>query len=819
MRASNSLVVEQHVEPAARSWRGPAALIAITLLALLAWQQRAESERATAQQQCRDTHRAAIALDDAYRELVLQAERGGAQSPSAASLMHSALRRANELAQRGARDCAPVAATTLSARLQALQGEGDLAAPASRHGMLRLQADIEGTRHAAEAAYERRVEALLAASRRDLLAAAGIALLALGAAAVLLARAPQGSVRAAARARAARRGSAGYLQRLERKVHQLGEHRQRLAEAQQLARLGNWNWKLSRRDAYWSDELYRVLGIERGGARHGWRAFLQAIPRRYRRQAKTELRRLLRAPGHLSLEHRIVLPNEGERVLLHQAASQADASGKVVRLFGSVQDVSERRQVEDDARRLALFDPLTELPNRRYFKDHVQKAIARAKRLGSVATVMFIDLDHFKRINDTLGHGVGDELLRQAAERLVHCVRGGDVVARDSDFSQLGAGEKDEPLVARLGGDEFTVLLVDLRSPVDTSRVARRIIARIAEPFAVGPHELFVTASLGMSVYPDDGDDAEQLLRHADAAMYEAKRKGKNTFQFFTADLHAAAFEKLEIERELRRAMERGDLALHFQPKVNVRDGRVAGVEALLRWNHPQWGYVAPARFIPAAEELGLIVPIGDWVLEAACAQMASWRAEGVRGMTVAVNMASPSFRKPHLAKQVAALCERYAVPPSALVLEVTESLLMQDMGAALQILRELRELGVRLSIDDFGTGYSSLSYLQRLPISQIKIDQSFVRDLVVDRDHATITKAIISLGRALDHEMVAEGVETAAQARMLMRLGCDMMQGYYFSPALPAAEVTQLLSTGPFMAQMRDTTFEDSLDFGATRR
>ena len=604
---------------------------------------------------------------------------------------------------------------------------------------------------------------------------------------------------------------------LEDKLRRVGTHARRLAEAQQLARLGSWSWNKASRRVYWSDEMYRVLGLERSRVFPGWRAFMRALPRPLRRTATQQFRQLLAQPSPASFEHRIVVA-PGERIVVHHVAAQADAASGRVRLFGSIQDLSDRKRIEDDARRLAWFDPLTELPNRRYFKDHVHKAIARGKRIGASVTVMFIDLDHFKRINDTLGHGVGDELLRQAAERLVHCVREGDVVARDSDFGGRSESGSQENLVARLGGDEFTVLLADTRSPADTSQVARRLIARIAEPFTVGRHELFVTASIGLSVCPNDGDDAEQLLRQADAAMYEAKRNGKNTFQFFTAELQAAAFEKLEIERELRRAIERGQLALHYQPKVNVRSGVVTGVEALLRWTHPQWGNVPPARFIPLAEELGLIVPIGDWVLDTACAQMAAWRAAGIDELNVAINMASPSFRKPHLARQVAAQCERFGLPPSSLVIEVTESLLMQDMGTALQILRQLRELGVRLSIDDFGTGYSSLSYLQRLPISQIKIDRSFVRDMVIDRDHAAITRAIISLGRALDLEMVAEGVETASQARMLMRMGCDTMQGFFFSPARPAAELSQMLSADSFMAQVHDTTLEATLDFAPTR-
>ena len=605
---------------------------------------------------------------------------------------------------------------------------------------------------------------------------------------------------------------------LEEKVEQLDRSQRSLAEAQQLAHLGNWSWVLDQAKPHWSDEMYRVLGLApRRGA--GWRQFVSSLAPESRDDVRAEFMRLRAAPRRFSLEHRVLHADGIARTVIHQGGSEADADGRIVRLFGMVQDITERKQAEDQIRKLALFDPLTRLPNRRYFKEHVRRAIERAQRAKSTLAVMFIDLDRFKRINDTLGHSVGDELLREVAERIGDCVRGGDLLGRDSvwadDLDEVSRAEVR--VVARLGGDEFTVLLSNMRHSTDAARVARRITERIAAPLLNGGNELFVTASIGIAVFPDDGGNVDLLLRHADAAMYEAKRQGKNTFQFFTSDLHAAAFEKLKIEKELRRAIERDQFVLHYQPKVDTQSGAITGVEALIRWQHPEWGLVAPGTFIPVAEEAGLIVAVGDWVLTAACRQLAAWRDAGLPALTMAINLASPSFRQPALVQQIRAELARWRLPPACLVIEVTESLLMHDVEATLPILHELRALGVHLSIDDFGTGYSSLSYLQRFPISQLKVDQSFVRHLDENRDHAAIAKAVITLGRALELETVAEGVENAAQAAMLSSLRCTMLQGYFFSRPLPADEIAQLLrAPAPFrrqMAEMLDRLPTPSLD------
>ena len=340
---------------------------------------------------------------------------------------------------------------------------------------------------------------------------------------------------------------------LEQKIVQLNESQRSLAEAQQLAHLGNWSWEPQRDSAHWSDEMYRILGLEPGSIRPSWHRFLAKIVPAGRDELRAELALLRAGPRRFAIEHRIVHPQTGERIVMHQGASEVDAEGRVVRLFGSIQDITERKEAEDRIRelgRLALFDPLTRLPNRVFFKEHVRNAIERARCAGSTVVVMFIDLDRFKRVNDALGHGVGDELLRQAAERLLECVRGADVVSRESVWADSidEAVSAERRVVARLGGDEFTVLMADVKQSTDAARVARRMTANIAQPFIIDGNELFVTASIGIAVYPADGDSADHLLRHADAAMYEAKRRGRNNFQFFTGELHAAALAKLETE-------------------------------------------------------------------------------------------------------------------------------------------------------------------------------------------------------------------------------------------------------------------------------
>jgi diguanylate cyclase (GGDEF)-like protein len=429
---------------------------------------------------------------------------------------------------------------------------------------------------------------------------------------------------------------------------------------------------------------------------------------------------------------------------------------------------------------LVYYDSLTGLPNRRMYKDRLQQALARARSRSQLVAVCFLDLDGFKRINDTLGHEVGDLLLCHVAERLVASVRSSDSVARLASHESRG-------VVSRLGGDEFTFLLGGISDARQVAVVAHRVLDRLGAPFAVGSEEVFATASLGIAVYPVDGEDVDALLASADTAMYAAKSRGRNNYQFFSKSMNEAARRRQEIESRLRGALERDELSLHYQPVRDATSGDVRGAEALLRWCDPELGPLSPAEFVPIAEEAGLIGPIGEWVLRRACTQARAWQDAGFLPIRMAVNLSGHQLRLPSFGQTVARALHESGMSPSHLELEITESAIMQNDEATDASFRELYELGVGIVLDDFGTGYSSLSYLCRLPIRRLKIDRSFVAELPAKRDDVILAQTIIAMARSLGLGVVAEGVETLAQVECLRALGCDDLQGHLFSRAVPA--------------------------------
>jgi diguanylate cyclase (GGDEF)-like protein/PAS domain S-box-containing protein len=450
-------------------------------------------------------------------------------------------------------------------------------------------------------------------------------------------------------------------------------------------------------------------------------------------------------------------------------------------------DVSARKEAEKKIFRLAYFDTLTGLPNRLAFSERLQQEVQRASQPDSILAVLFMDLDGFKNVNDTLGHGAGDLLLQYVADRLRLAVRPADLVARNS----ATAAEFD---LARLGGDEFTLLIPQLRHREDALTVAHRIHELMRRPFVLEGREIILTTSIGIAVYPDDGSDAATLLKHADTAMYHAKDLGRDNCQFYSASLTQEAMRRLDLESNLRLALERGEFFLVYQPQLDLATGRIHSLEALIRWQHPVQGLIPPLDFIPAAEENGLIVPIGDWVLRAACADIARWRAAG-HSLRVAVNISAVQFRNADLVGRIEAILTETGVAPEWLELEVTEGALMEDSAATLATLHALRALGIQLSLDDFGTGYSSLSYLQRLPLNNLKIDKSFVRGLPTDKDSLSIVRAIVSLAKNMGFTLTAEGIETLEQARLLRGLACETLQGYYISKPVPAADILVMLA------------------------
>ncbi len=463
-----------------------------------------------------------------------------------------------------------------------------------------------------------------------------------------------------------------------------------------------------------------------------------------------------------------------------------DAAGEVTHFVAAQYDITATKNYQAELEFQAGHDALTGLANRSLLRDRLDQAIAYASRYHHPVWVVFIDLDRFKFVNDTLGHKAGDLLLKTISERLQSVVRATDTVAR-------------------LGGDEFILLLTERADEKLVTVVIQRIMDVVARPLQIDEHEFFLTCSIGIAVYPADGEDPELLIQHADIAMYRAKQSGHSNFQFYTAAMNEGALERLRIEGNLRTALERGEFVLHYQPQVDLSSGRIVGMEALIRWQHPELGLVTPARFIALAEETGLIVPIGAWVLRTACAQNKAWQRAGFNDLRIAVNLSARQFAKQDLVKSIASVLEETGLDPACLEIELTESLVMTDVERAIGILRDLKELGVKLSIDDFGTGYSSLSYLKRFPIDVLKIDQSFVRDMTLDPDDAAIVTLIISLAHSLRLQVIAEGVETEEQLAYLWQHGCDQMQGYCFSRPVPAADFELMLRQGKKLPQQID--------------
>ncbi len=515
------------------------------------------------------------------------------------------------------------------------------------------------------------------------------------------------------------------------------------------------------------------------------------VPERFRARHVADRERYQRHPARRPIgagpEFR-GLRKDGSEFPVEINLSPLDAAGSTL-VIAAVRDVADRRQAEAERldlmrerelyaeiSRLAQHDALTGLPNRALLYDRLGSAIASARRHQQRLAVLFLDLDRFKHVNDSLGHLTGDRLVESVAERVTGSVRSTDTVSRD-------------------GGDEFVILLSEARDRDDVAATASKIMDAVTGSHRAGKHELHVTASMGIAMYPDDGGDADTLIKNADTAMFHAKDNGRNNFQFFTQEMNARVVERHALEGNLRAALVRGEFVLHYQPKVDLATGLMIGAEALLRWRHPERGLMAPQRFVPVAEDSGLIVPIGQWVLGEACRQAREWQGAGLAAVPVAVNISAIEFRSKGFVDAVGRILRDAGLNPRFLELELTESVLMESMAATASVLHELKAMGLRVAVDDFGTGYSSLSYLTQLPIDALKVDQSFVREITSARDGSAIIAAVISMGKSLKHRVIAEGVETPEQLAFLQAQHCEEGQGFHFSRPLHAREFTRLLT------------------------
>ncbi len=573
-----------------------------------------------------------------------------------------------------------------------------------------------------------------------------------------------------------------YIQRASENTRKLIRSEARLAHAQRISRLGSWEIDLTGTVTHISDETREVFRLTPEDPLT-LETFSRSVHPEDLQLISDARGRALKAGDPYEIHYRLRWPDDTVSFIHEQAEVKLDRDRNPAGIMSTIQDVSERRRLEQKLEHLAYNDLLTGLPNRRSFKAALEAAL-RPTNAPGVGALLYLDLDRFKRVNDSFGHSSGDELLRLVASRLTKCVRHNP--SEDRGIS------RSEDMVARIGGDEFIILISDIRNKGEASRVAERVLKNVSFPFNINGAELFVSCSIGLILFSDESD-AESLLMKADNALYHAKDMGRNNYQFYTEELDDRDQKRFEIESDLRHAVERSELELFYQPLVSLADHQITGVEALMRWNHPEHGMMLPGRFIPVAEETGLILPMGEWTLQEACVQAALWAKAEMGPLRLSVNLSARQFLDSDLVIKVANAIMGAGLDPSYLELELTESVLMGDTQTSKTQLTNLKDLGVRIAIDDFGTGYSSLSYLQRFPLDRVKIDRSFVRDLMQHSTDASIVSAIIAMAHELQLEVVAEGIETQEQYDYLRAEGCDVVQGYLIAQPMPADRLEAL--------------------------
>gem|GEM_PF-4985324 len=557
---------------------------------------------------------------------------------------------------------------------------------------------------------------------------------------------------------------ADYMNELHEKIKEGQRH---LKEAQQIARLGSWRVDPRTYECEFSDQMYVLLGLDPEGPPMQWQDFVDAIEEKDRRFFVRAVENTVRKHTPFRLMHQLH-NRSGERLHVLTEGKLSERTDGTQIVSGISMDVSEQAESQRMIEKLAFYDPLTNLPNRLLFNDRLEKAIKDARRRSEKVGVFFLDLDRFKNVNDTLGHTMGDLLLKEVAQRLRRSLRESDTISR-------------------IGGDEFIVIAPMLGGEPDAMVVARKLLAAMQERWELGDKSLFTTTSIGVAIYPDHAQDVDTLVKFADTAMYKAKEEGRNKIKIYNLSMGEKIEKKLKIEHEMREAIETMEqFELYYQPKISLRSGAIVGAEVLIRWNHPELGLVFPDDFIPIAESTGMIIAIGEWVMHDAARQIEKWKQEGVVPLKLAVNLSGRQFQSPTLLEHIRTVLDRYDIRPQYLEFEVTESVSMISLQESLKVLHQLSDLGVGVVIDDFGTGYSSLAYLKQFPVDTLKIDKAFIMNMLEDHDDRVIVESIVSMSKAMDLKIVAEGVETIEHVHLLKKLGVDFGQGYFFSRPIP---------------------------------
>jgi diguanylate cyclase (GGDEF)-like protein/PAS domain S-box-containing protein len=578
-----------------------------------------------------------------------------------------------------------------------------------------------------------------------------------------------------------------YIFKAGRAFKDLRISQKKLSHAQHIAKMGSWEWHLRPDEVLLSDPCRYMLGLQSDQPVLTISSFVELVHATDRDRVREALDRLVEGGLPLKMDCRWTVPNGSHRYFHLGAEDHRDPVDRAVYITGTIQDITERKQTEEKIRYLAYYDSLTGLPNRALFKEHLKRSLGMAQQQKHILAVLFIDLDRFKGVNDSLGHDAGDQLLQQVAERIQQYVRSYDTLSRCST-------EFENSIVSRIGGDEFTILLDDIKSAGVTAVVARRVISTLEAPFILNGQEVFISASIGISIYPDDCTDVDSLVKYADIAMYSAKCSGRGTFQFYTQEMNEASMRQLQIETHLRKALEENALSICYQPQVDCVTNRIVGLEALVRWENSELGNIDPDAFIPVAEEAGLIIALDRWMLETVCLQLSVWQKEGVCPDRVSVNISARHFQKKSLPVTLEMILNVHENVRQSLEIEITERSLLDNTEEVIRSLEQIAASNIHISVDDFGTGYSSLSYLTRIPCNTIKIDKSFIAGINIDSSSMSIIIAIIALAKSLDKEVIAEGVETVEQLDFLKHHGCRIIQGYLYSKPQSVEQINELL-------------------------